>query len=129
MTMDGPRVVLFTAGGFQLLASLATLARGVARLPGELTREGATLRIADLLRASWVYGSLGNLCVSVVLLLAARDLRAPGPLAAHVAFAVGGYYALVGLGMYAFAAQRHAGVLVFSALGAAVLAATVMAAR
>jgi hypothetical protein len=121
MSTDWPRVTFFVVGGFQLLANLAMLARGVARLPAELAAQGATARIADLLRTSWVYGALGNACVSVVLLLAATALRTGGRLAAHVAWAVGGYYLLVGVGMYAFAPERHAGLLVFSALGVAVL--------
>jgi hypothetical protein len=109
-------------GGFQLLANGAVLFRGIARLPQVLATEGATTRIADLLRTAWVYGTLGNLCVSVVLLLIAPGLRTAEPLARQLATAIGIYYLLLGAATYCFAQTRHAGLLVFSALGVALLA-------
>ena len=108
-------------GAFQVLANGASLARGLARLPRELATEGATARIADLVRAAWVYGTLGNLCIAMVLLLVASGLRAGEPLARQVAGAIGIYYLVLGAGTYAFAERRHLGLLVFSALGVALL--------
>jgi len=119
---EAGRYVALAVGGFQLLANGALLLRGFARLPRELATEGATTRIADLLRTAWVYGMLGNLCISIVLLLVAPKLRAGEPLARQLATAIGIYYVLLGAATYWFAQTRHLGVLVFSALGAALLA-------
>jgi hypothetical protein len=60
---------------------------------------------------------LGNLCLSVVLLLLASALRAGDPLARRITIAIGAYYVLLGAATYAFSPQRPAGMLVFSALG------------
>jgi hypothetical protein len=115
------RYAALAVGGFQLLANGAVLIRGLLRLPDELAKEGATLRLADLLRTAWVYGTLGNLCVSLVLLLVSSGLRAGEPLARHVASAIGVYYLVLGPVTYWFGQGRHAGMLVFSALGLALL--------
>jgi hypothetical protein len=109
-------------GAFQVLANGASLFRGIARLPRELATEGATTRIADLLRAAWVYGTLGNLCVSIVLLLVASGLRTGEPLARQIAIAIGIYYLILGAATYCFAQTRHPGLLVFSLVGVALLA-------
>jgi hypothetical protein len=108
-------------GAFQVLANGVSLFRGVTRLPRELATEGATTRIADLLRAAWVYGTLGNLCVSIVLLLVASGLRTREPLARHIAIAIGIYYLILGGAIYSFAQTRHPGLLVFSLMGVALL--------
>ncbi len=108
-------------GGFQVLANGALLLRGFARLPQELAKEGATTRLADLLRTAWVYGMLANLCLSIMLLMIAAGLRAGEPLARQIACAIGVYYVLVGLGTYWFAQGRHPGFLVFSGLGLVLL--------
>jgi hypothetical protein len=120
---DASRYAALAIGAFQVLANGASLVRGLARLPGELRSEGATARIADLARAAWVYGTLGNLCIATVLLLVASGLRAGEPLARQVAVAIGIYYLALGAGTYAFAERRHPGLLVFSALGVALLVA------
>ena len=108
-------------GSFQVLANSALVFRGFARLPQELAKEGATTRIADLLRTAWVYGMLGNLCVSIVLLLVASGLRTGEPLARQLAGAIGMYYLLLGIATYWFAETRHLGLLVFSVLGLVLL--------
>lgn len=115
------RYTALAVGGFQLLANGASLYRGLARLPQELASEGATERTADLLRTAWVYGTLGNLCVSIVLLVVASGLRTGEPLARHVASTIGIYYLLLGAASYGFAQTRHPALLVFSVLGAALL--------
>jgi hypothetical protein len=116
------RCTAFAIGGFQLIANLVLLFRGLARLPQELAKEGATARIADLIRTTWVYGMFGNLCVSVVLLLVAPGLNTAEPVARQVAGVIGIYYVLVGFAIYWFAQARHAGMLLFSLLGFALLA-------
>lgn len=110
-------------GSFQLLANSVLLLRGFTRLPVEITREGATARIGDLLRTAWVYGMLGNLCTSVILLFIASGLRAGEPLARQVASVIGGYYLVLGIAAYVFAETRHTGLLVFSAFGLLLLGA------
>src|SRR5262249_7495229 len=99
------------------------LLRGFSRLPQELAREGATDRIALLLRTAWVYGMLGNLALSVVLLQTASGLQVGEPLARHVAMGIAVYYVAAGLATHAVAPGRHAGLLAFGAMGAALLAA------
>ncbi len=118
---DLVRSVALGIGSFQLLANGALLFRGFTRLPAELAKEGATPRIADLLRTAWVYGMLGNLCVSIVLVLIASSLRAGEPVARLVASTIGVYYVVLGVAAYAFGPGRHPGMLVFSVLGAALL--------
>lgn len=117
------RYVALAIGSFQLFANAVLLLRGFTRLPQELAKEGATARIADLLRTAWVYGMFGNLCLSVVLLLSASGLRAGDPLARHVATAIGVYYVAVGVAAYGLTPGRPAGLLVFSLLGLALLGA------
>lgn len=109
-------------GSFQLLANSALLLRGIARLPAEVRNEAASARIADLLHTAWVYGMLGNVCVSVVLLLIASPLRAGDPLARRLAVAVATYYVTVGAAAYWAAPGRHLGLLVFSGFGLVLLA-------
>jgi hypothetical protein len=105
-------------GAFQVLANGALLVRGLKRLPAELAREGASARIANLLRTSWIYGVLANLCVSGLLLLVAPALGRAEPLAHCVALAVAAYYLVVGVATFSFAPGRQYGLLVFSLLGA-----------
>ena len=122
--MTAPEMCRLTAiaiGGFQLLANMASLARGVTKLPQELIAEHASNRIADLLRVSWVYGTLGNLCVSALLLLASSGLRTGNPQAIQVAVAIGVYYLVLGPAAYVFGQTRHVGMLVFSVVGAVLL--------
>jgi hypothetical protein len=124
--MPSPEVSGYAAlgiGGFQLLANGASLFRGLGRLPSELVREGATTRIADLLQTAWVYGTLGNLCLSVLLLVMASPLRAGEPLARNLATVIGVYYIILGPAAYLFSPVRHVGILVFSALGLVLVAA------
>jgi hypothetical protein len=116
------RYAAFGIGGLQLLANGASCLRGISRLPDELAKEGATVHMADLLRTAWVYGTLGNLCISVVLLCIAGSLRTGEPLARQVATAIGAYYILVGVATYLFAASRHPALLLFAALGSSLLA-------
>ncbi len=110
-------------GVLQLLANGLLLVRGFTRLPRELAAEGATARVADLLRVAWPYGMLGNLCLAVILLACASALRVDDPLARRVAISIGVYYLLLGAVAYGFAAGRHAGLLVFSLFGVVLLAA------
>ena len=110
-------------GGFQLLANAMLLWRGVRRLPEELAKESASPRLALLLRTAWVYGMLGNVCVSVVLLLVAGGLGAGDGLARRITSAVALYYLLVGAATYLFAPGQRAGLLLFSAMGAVLIAA------
>jgi len=110
-------------GGFQLLVNTVLLLRGFTRLPQALAQEGATQRIADLLRTAWIYAMLGNICLSVVLLVVASPLRAGEPVARQVTVAIGAYYVVLGVGAYGFAPGRHPGLLAFSALGLVLLAA------
>jgi hypothetical protein len=117
------RYAALAIGGFQLLANLAALVRGVLRLPAELTAEGATERIADLLRGSWVYGTLANLGVSVVLLCIASALARHDAVARRVATVIGGYYLVLGVVAYSYAPVKHPGFLVFSVLGIVLLVA------
>lgn len=114
--------VALGVGSFQFLANSALLFRGFSRLPEELAKEGAAGRIADLLRTAWVYGMLGNLCISVLLIVIAVPLRTGEPLARHLAAAIGVYYVVLGFAAYTFAPSRHPGLLVFTALGIGLLA-------
>jgi len=93
------------------------LARGLSRLPAELLKESATPRLANLLRTSWVYGMLANLCLSGLLLLIASALGKSDPLARRAALAIAVYYVVVGVATFSFAPGRQHGLLVFSLLG------------
>ena len=125
---DFARYAAIAVGAFQVLANGALLGRGVGRLPAELLKESATPRLANLLRTSWIYGMLANLCVSGLLLLIAPALGRADPLARRVALAIAAYYLAVGVATFSFAPGRQHGLLVFSLLGA-VLAAAVLLSR
>src|SRR3954465_10025947 len=99
--------------GFQIFANSVLLFRGFTRLPAELAREGATRRIADLLRTAWVYGALGNLCLSILLLLIAPGIGRGESLARQAATAIGLYYVSLGAAEFAFSPNRHIGFFVF----------------
>jgi len=114
---DVARYAALAVGGFQVLANGALLVRGLSRLPAELLKESATPRLANLLRTSWVYGILANLCVSGLLLLTASALGRSDPLAQRVALAIAVYYLVVGVATFSFAPGRQHGLLVFSLLG------------
>ena len=114
---DLARYAALAVGGFQVLANGALLARGLSRIPAEILKESATPRIANLLRTSWVYGVLANLCVSGLLLLIAAALGKSDPLARRVALAIAVYYVVVGVATFSFAPGRQHGLLVFSLLG------------
>lgn len=122
---DFARYAALAVGGFQVLANGALLARGLSRIPAELVQESASPRLANLLRTSWIYGVLANLCVSAVLLLIASPLGKADPVAQRVALAIAVYYLVVGVATFSFAPGRQRGLLVFSLLGA-VLGATVL---
>lgn len=122
-TSELARYAALGIGSFQLVANSVLLFRGFARLPAEITGQGATARIGDLLRTAWVYGMLGNLCTSLILLLIASGLRAGEPVARQVASVIGGYYLVLGVAAYLFGESRHAGLLVFSAFGLLLLGA------
>jgi len=111
------RYAALAVGGFQVLANGALLARGLSRIPAEILKESATPRIANLLRTSWIYGVLANLCVSGLLLLIAAALGKSDPLAGRVALAIAVYYVVVGVATFSFAPGRQHGLLVFSLLG------------
>ena len=121
MTSDPVRWTACAVGGFQLLANAAVLARGLTKIPELVAKEGATERMADLFRVGWIYGVLPNLCISVALLLLASPAGAGDPLARRIVALIGGYYVVLGPASYAFAVQRHRGLLVYAALGAALI--------
>lgn len=125
---DFARHAALTVGGLQVLANGTLLARGLRRIPAEILEGSATPRIANLLRTSWIYGVLANLCVSGLLLLIAPALGRAEPLAHCVALAIAAYYLVVGVATFSFAPGRQYGLLVFSLLGA-VLAAAVLLSR
>ena len=114
---DVARYAALAVGGFQVLANGVLLARGLSRLPAELLKESATPRLANLLRTSWVYGMLANLCLSGLLLLIASALGKSDPLARRAALAIAVYYVVVGVATFSFAPGRQHGLLVFSLLG------------
>ena len=114
---DVARYAALAVGGFQVLANGALLIRGLGRIPVELAKEAATARIENLLRVSWIYGVLANLCVSGLLLLIASALGRSDPLAQRVALAIAAYYLVVGVATFSFAPGRPHGLLVFSLLG------------
>ena len=114
---DFARYAALAVGGFQVLANGVLLARGLSRLPAELLKESATPRLANLLRTSWVYGMLANLCLSGLLLLIASALGKSDPLARRAALAIAVYYVVVGVATFSFAPGRQHGLLVFSVLG------------
>jgi len=114
---DFARYAALAVGGFQVLANGVLLARGLSRLPAELLKESATPRLANLLRTSWVYGMLANLCLSGLLLLIASALGKSDPLARRAALAIAVYYVVVGMATFSFAPGRQHGLLVFSLLG------------
>ncbi len=114
---DVARYAALAVGGFQVLANGALLARGLSRIPAELLKESATPRIANLLRTSWIYGVLANLCVSGLLLLLASALGKSDPIAQRAALAISVYYVVVGWATFTFAPGRQHGLLVFSLLG------------
>ena len=114
---DFARYAALAVGGFQVLANGVLLARGLSRLPAELLKESATPRLANLLRTSWVYGMLANLCLSGPLLLIASALGKSDPLARRAALAIAVYYVVVGVATFSFAPGRQHGLLVFSLLG------------
>jgi hypothetical protein len=123
---EAARYAALAVGGFQVLANGALLVRGLSRIPAELLKESATPRLANLLRTSWVYGVLANLCVSGLLLLIASALGKSDPLAQRVALAIAVYYLVVGLATFSFAPGRQHGLLVFSLLGLALGAAVLL---
>jgi hypothetical protein len=114
---DLARYAALAVGGFQVLANGALLPRGISRIPAEILKESATPRIANLLRTSWVYGVLANLCVSGLLLLIAAALGKSDPIAQRVALGIAVYYVVVGVATFSFAPGRQLGLLVFSLLG------------
>jgi hypothetical protein len=114
---DLARYAALAVGGFQVLANGALLARGISRIPAEILKESATPRVANLLRTSWVYGVLANLCVSGLLLLIAVALGKSDPIAQRVALGIAVYYVVVGVATFSFAPGRQLGLLVFSLLG------------
>jgi hypothetical protein len=65
----------------------------------------------------------GNLCLSVVLLLSASALSDGNLLARRITMAIGAYYVVMGVAAYGFSPSRPAGLLVFTALGIALLGA------
>jgi hypothetical protein len=123
---DLARYAALAVGGFQVLANGALLARGLSRIPVELVKESATPRIANLLRTSWIYGVLANLCLSGLLLLIAAALGTSDPIAQRVALAIAAYYVVVGVATFSFAPGRQHGLLVFSLLGAVLGAAVLL---
>ena len=125
---DLARYAALAVGGFQVLANGALLVRGLSRIPAEIVKESATPRIANLLRTSWVYGVLANLCLSGLLLLLASALAKADPVAQRAALAIAAYYLVVGVATFSFAPGRQFGLLVFSLLGA-VLGAAVLLSR
>jgi hypothetical protein len=118
-----PGAAAVAIAAFQILANCALLARGLSRLPAEIQTEGATARIADLLRTMFLYGVLANLCVSGVLLAVAPAVGRGEPLGRHVAAGVGLYYVVLGVAAHRFSPARHRGLLVFTLLGLILLAA------
>jgi hypothetical protein len=126
VSADLARYAALAVGGFQVLANGALLARGLSRLPAEIAKEAATPRIANLLRTSWVYGMLANLCLSGLLLLIAAALGKSDPIAQRVALAIAAYYVVVGVATFSFAPGRQHGLLVFSLLGAVLGAAVLL---
>jgi hypothetical protein len=123
---DLARYAALAVGGFQVLANGALLGRGLGRVPAAILKESATPRIANLLRTSWIYGVLANLCVSGLLLLIASALGRAEPLAQRVALAIAAYYVVVGVATFSFAPGRQPGLLVFSLLGALLGAAVLL---
>jgi hypothetical protein len=123
---DLARYAALAVGGFQVLANGALLWRGLGRIPAEILKESATPRLANLLRTSWIYGVLANLCVSGLLLLIASALGRAEPLAQRVALAIAAYYLVVGVATFSFAPGRQLGLLVFSLLGALLGAAVLL---
>jgi hypothetical protein len=123
---DLARYAALVVGGFQVVANSALLVRGLSRVPAELLKESASPRIANLLRTSWIYGVLANLCVSGLLVLIASALGRAEPLAQRVALAIAAYYLAVGVATFSFAPGRQFGLLVFSLLGAALGAAVLL---
>ncbi|HEV7500407.1 MAG TPA: hypothetical protein VGQ33_10415 [Vicinamibacteria bacterium] len=123
---DLARYATLAVGGFQVLANGALLARGLSRIPAEIVKESATPRIANLLRTSWIYGVLANLCLSGLLLLIAAALGKSDPIAQRVALAIAAYYVVVGVATFSFAPGRQHGLLVFSLLGAVLGAAVLL---
>jgi hypothetical protein len=121
MTTSAGGYAALAIGVFQVLANVALLLRGFSRLPAELVAEGATARIAHLLRTAWVYGMLGNVCVSLVLIFLYAPLRSGDPLATRIASVIGVYYVVLGVATYAFAPVRTPGMLAFSVLGLVLL--------
>jgi hypothetical protein len=115
---DLARYAALGVGAFQVLANGALLWRGLGRIPAAILKESATPRLANLLRTSWIYGVLANLCVSGLLLLIASALGRAEPLAQRVALAIAAYYLVVGAATFSFAPGRQQGLLVFSLLGA-----------
>jgi hypothetical protein len=114
--------VALAIGAFQVLANGVLLVRGLTRIPAVVAAEGATERISHLLRTGWIYGVLGNLCVSTLLLFLVFPLRGADPLPRQLATVVGVYYAVLGVAAFAFAPVRSPGLLVFSAMGLVLLA-------
>ena len=51
---DLARDAAIGVGVFQVLANGALLVRGLKRIPAELVKEGASPRLANLLRTSWI---------------------------------------------------------------------------
>jgi hypothetical protein len=123
MSGQAVRYAAIAIGALQALANALLLVRGLTQLPVELAREHATERTSDLLRISWTYGMLGNLCLSILLVWTAYA-RPPGdPTARTIAGIVGVYYLAVGVATYAFGVQRHAGLLAYVVFGLVLLGA------
>ena len=121
MTTPASSYAALAIGIFQVLANAALLVRGFSRVPAVLATEGATPRIGHLLSTAWVYGMLGNVCISLVLVFLYAPLRSGDPLATRIAFVIGAYYVVLGVATYTFAPVRTPGMLVFSVLGLVLL--------
>ena len=114
------RVITGVVGGLLVALNGLHLTFGLARLYRAIGEEGVSTRLADALKTGWVISGCANLLLGLLLLALLPDLGAGSPAAwkAAAITAVG----LVVIGVAAvLATGRHLGLLLFSAMGLALL--------
>ena len=114
------RVIAGMVGGLLVALNALHLTFGLARMYRAVGEESVSARLGDALKTGWVISGCANLVLGILLLALLPDLGTANPAAwkAATITAVG----LVVIGVAAvLATGRHIGLLLFSAMGLALL--------